>query len=213
MLIYIGKEVTPRRRAAIITMKSFGCSSRNIAAQTNVPKSTVNNIYRHALQNAANKRLEDCVSSSATGTASGPGTVGWSGVCVCLTCTRALALRPSTKMPWRQENPPGGPILVGSSCSYTNHVSLQRFARTFPKPKNNKTPQQIIQPRNFFQNNVTNRPHGPISIGKSAGSKMLSSPPYEIPVVHADAFARGIVAPGTRGYAKIAITPPARRDW
>ena len=74
MLIYIGKEVTPRCRAAIITMKSFGCSSRNIAAQTNVPKSTVNNIYRHALQNAARKRLEDCVSTSASGpeTQAGP---------------------------------------------------------------------------------------------------------------------------------------------
>ena len=74
MLIYIGTAVTPRRRAAIITMKSFGYSSRNIAAQTNVPKSTVNNIYRHALQNAARKRLEDCASTSACGpeTQAGP---------------------------------------------------------------------------------------------------------------------------------------------
>ena len=37
-------------------MKSLGCSSRNISAQTKVPKSTVNDIYRHALQNAFQKR-------------------------------------------------------------------------------------------------------------------------------------------------------------
>lgn len=44
---------------------------------------------------------------------------------------------------------------------------------------------------------------GSISTGKSTVSKMLSSPPYELPVVDADVLARAVVAPGTRGYAKI----------
>jgi dephospho-CoA kinase len=44
---------------------------------------------------------------------------------------------------------------------------------------------------------------GSISTGKSTVSKMLSSAPYNLPVIDADVLSRSVVAPGTRGHARI----------
>ena len=47
-------------------MKTLGCSSRTIAAQIKVPKSTVNDIYRHAVQNAIKKSGDNSSSELTT---------------------------------------------------------------------------------------------------------------------------------------------------
>lgn len=44
---------------------------------------------------------------------------------------------------------------------------------------------------------------GSIATGKSTVSQILSSPPYNLPVVDADKVARQVVEPGTTGYKKI----------
>ncbi|KOS19520.1 Dephospho-CoA kinase CAB5 [Escovopsis weberi] len=44
---------------------------------------------------------------------------------------------------------------------------------------------------------------GGIATGKSTVSKMLSSPPYSLPVVDADLIARQVVSPGASAYAMI----------
>ena len=44
---------------------------------------------------------------------------------------------------------------------------------------------------------------GSIATGKSTVSRLLSSPPYSIPIIDADVLARGVVAPGTPGYNAI----------
>lgn len=51
-------------------MRTLGCSFRNIAAQTQLPKSTVNNIYRHALENAAKKHQNNIIPESSVRTMS-----------------------------------------------------------------------------------------------------------------------------------------------
>lgn len=44
---------------------------------------------------------------------------------------------------------------------------------------------------------------GSIATGKSTVSKLLSSPPYNIPIIDADLLARKVVEPGTPGYRAI----------
>ncbi|KAH7326329.1 dephospho-CoA kinase-domain-containing protein [Stachybotrys elegans] len=44
---------------------------------------------------------------------------------------------------------------------------------------------------------------GSIATGKSTVSKLLSSPPYSLPLVDADILARKVVEPGTKGYNAI----------
>ncbi|KAF8540371.1 dephospho-CoA kinase-domain-containing protein [Trichophaea hybrida] len=44
---------------------------------------------------------------------------------------------------------------------------------------------------------------GSIAAGKSTVSKLLSSPPYNLPIIDADVIARKVVEPGTPGYNKI----------
>lgn len=44
---------------------------------------------------------------------------------------------------------------------------------------------------------------GSIATGKSTVSKLLSAPPYSLPVIDADILAREVVAPGTPGYRAI----------
>ncbi|KAI1393902.1 dephospho-CoA kinase [Hypoxylon trugodes] len=44
---------------------------------------------------------------------------------------------------------------------------------------------------------------GSIATGKSTVSTILASPPYSLPIVDADIFARKVVEPGTRGYNAI----------
>jgi dephospho-CoA kinase len=44
---------------------------------------------------------------------------------------------------------------------------------------------------------------GSIATGKSTVSQILSSPPYNLPIVDADKVARQVVEPGTAGYNKI----------
>lgn len=49
-------EITPRRRAAIVTLRqASNISFRNISTLLNIPKSTCNNIYRHAVKNVQAK--------------------------------------------------------------------------------------------------------------------------------------------------------------
>lgn len=47
---------------------------------------------------------------------------------------------------------------------------------------------------------------GSIATGKSTVSQILSSPPYNLPIVDADKVARQVVEPGTPGYNKIVAT-------
>ena len=47
---------------------------------------------------------------------------------------------------------------------------------------------------------------GSIATGKSTVSSILSSPPYNLPIVDADKIARQVVEPGTSGYKKIVST-------
>ncbi|EME82489.1 uncharacterized protein MYCFIDRAFT_64875 [Pseudocercospora fijiensis CIRAD86] len=47
---------------------------------------------------------------------------------------------------------------------------------------------------------------GSIATGKSTVSEILSSPPYNLPIVDADKVARQVVEPGTPGYQKILKT-------
>lgn len=47
---------------------------------------------------------------------------------------------------------------------------------------------------------------GSIATGKSTVSGILSSPPYNLPIVDADKIARQVVEPGTSGYKKIVNT-------
>lgn len=47
---------------------------------------------------------------------------------------------------------------------------------------------------------------GSIATGKSTVSQILSSPPYNLPIVDADKIAREVVEPGTWGYRKIVET-------
>lgn len=53
---------------------------------------------------------------------------------------------------------------------------------------------------------------GSIATGKSSVSAVLSREPFSLPIIDADILARRVVAPGTRGYAKIlshfAVTTP-----
>ncbi|KAL8790907.1 MAG: hypothetical protein Q9213_000332 [Squamulea squamosa] len=44
---------------------------------------------------------------------------------------------------------------------------------------------------------------GSLSTGKSTVSKLLSQPPYCLPIIDADVLAREVVEPGTSGYRKI----------
>lgn len=44
---------------------------------------------------------------------------------------------------------------------------------------------------------------GSIATGKSTVSRLLSSPPYDLPIIDADLLARQVVAPGTIGYKQI----------
>ena len=44
---------------------------------------------------------------------------------------------------------------------------------------------------------------GSIATGKSTVSQILSSPPYNLPIIDADKVARQVVEPGTSGYNKI----------
>ncbi|KAH8146738.1 uncharacterized protein LAJ45_09112 [Morchella importuna] len=44
---------------------------------------------------------------------------------------------------------------------------------------------------------------GSIATGKSTTSRILSSPPHNLPIIDADAIARTVVLPGTRAYARI----------
>ncbi|KKZ60735.1 dephospho-CoA kinase, partial [[Emmonsia] crescens] len=44
---------------------------------------------------------------------------------------------------------------------------------------------------------------GSIATGKSTVSALLSSPPYNIPIIDADIIAREVVEPGTAGYRAI----------
>uniref|UniRef100_A0A8H7N271 Dephospho-CoA kinase n=1 Tax=Bionectria ochroleuca TaxID=29856 RepID=A0A8H7N271_BIOOC len=44
---------------------------------------------------------------------------------------------------------------------------------------------------------------GSIATGKSTVSSLLSSPPYNLPIIDADILARKVVEPGTRGYNAI----------
>lgn len=44
---------------------------------------------------------------------------------------------------------------------------------------------------------------GSIATGKSTVSSLLAAPPYSLPVIDADALARQVVEPGTRGYRDI----------
>ena len=65
-----GPEVTPRRRAAIVSLHhpQIGInplSLRNLTAVLGVPKSTCSDIYRHAIKNAAAKRLVETEAASA----------------------------------------------------------------------------------------------------------------------------------------------------
>lgn len=60
---FIGPEVTPRRRAAIVALHHpqpgvKPLSFRKIAASLGVPRSTCENIYHHALKNAVEKRRQ-----------------------------------------------------------------------------------------------------------------------------------------------------------
>ena len=54
----LGKDVTPRQRAAIIVYRSLPqpMSYRAIAKLLGVPASTANNIFHHAVSNATAKR-------------------------------------------------------------------------------------------------------------------------------------------------------------
>jgi len=56
----IGKEVTPRRRAVIITLRSLPnpISYAKIKVLTGIPSSTANDIWRHAVENAQKARHE-----------------------------------------------------------------------------------------------------------------------------------------------------------
>lgn len=63
LIVVIGTEVTPRRRAVIVALRhgiaELGVKPvplRKIAATIGVPKSTCDDIYKHALKNATAKR-------------------------------------------------------------------------------------------------------------------------------------------------------------
>ncbi|PUU80763.1 hypothetical protein B9Z19DRAFT_1123129 [Tuber borchii] len=53
-----GKEITPRRRVAIMTMRILGLQYHEIQARTGVAKSTANNIYCRAVRNATKIALD-----------------------------------------------------------------------------------------------------------------------------------------------------------
>ena len=52
---------------------------------------------------------------------------------------------------------------------------------------------------------------GSIATGKSTVSQILSSPPYNLPIIDADKVARQVVEPGTSGYNKI-VHPAVRGE-
>jgi len=56
--VSLGKEITPRRRAAIITMRVLGLQYHKIQARTGVATSTANNIYCQAVRNATKIALD-----------------------------------------------------------------------------------------------------------------------------------------------------------
>jgi transposase len=55
--VYLGPEITPRRRASIVTLAFLRVPFRQIEQMTGVSKSTAHNIVRNAVTNAADKRL------------------------------------------------------------------------------------------------------------------------------------------------------------
>jgi transposase len=65
MLLCTGPEVTPRRRASIVTLAFIGLPFRKIEQITGVRKSTANVIFRHAVTNATDKRIEAISSALA----------------------------------------------------------------------------------------------------------------------------------------------------
>lgn len=55
---HLGKEITPRRRAAIITIRILGLQYHEIQAGTGVATSTANDIYCRAVRNATKIALD-----------------------------------------------------------------------------------------------------------------------------------------------------------
>jgi len=52
----IGREITPRRQAAIITMRELGYQFKQIKTHTGVAISTASDIHRYEMKNAIAKR-------------------------------------------------------------------------------------------------------------------------------------------------------------
>ena len=62
MLIFLGPEITPRRRASVLTLRTIPgrpFTFRQIEALFGVPRSTASDICRHALTNVIEKREEE----------------------------------------------------------------------------------------------------------------------------------------------------------